>query len=1134
MDSDSTFAPHVYFCDARLVGPLDAWPALFEHVAAMGFDHVLIGAFWATSRAGFARHVADHDRPADAFAAHADALDTLARLARAARDHGLRVLLEVVPDRIARDNPLRHAHPDWYVERASDDALIDPRCAARARDLAHANLAEPQARDALSTWWFARLAALAEAGAAGVLIDAPQHLPVAWWPGWRAALRRTRPDGALLAGVPGHARHALAQLEGAGFDAVFSSMRWWDLRAPWLVDEHRLLRRVGAPIAVTDAFDGPRLADDWRGAPAERIERAYRRALWASAAVGTGWLVPMGFERGVTLPLMARDAQADRYRDAWRSAGFDLSRTLADANAWRRATPVTAARGEIAQLSAPDARATVLLRGTRASLEHDDDALLIALNPDLDADAPVDPAATLAGVPGAFTRVAPSGAAVGPDAVALAPLTLAPGACVLLNARPAAPVAVEASPARERANVTAALTADRIAIERVEPAVDGGRFAIKRVIGERLAVRAAIFSDGHAHLAAVLAWRAAGEHDWRETPFVAEANDQWCAPLPLDRLGRHEFRVIAWRDDWATLVADVAKKRAAGQDVRLELLEAQALLATAIAHADAADAADERVLADARHLEIEFDDARPEQRVALLGAARAAAVFAALRYRPFVTHDPAVYPVEVERRAARFSSWYEMFPRSASDDVQRHGTFDDVIAHLPRIRDMGFDVLYFPPIHPIGTTARKGRNNSLNAGSGDVGSPYAIGAPEGGHTAVHPQLGTLASFRALVDAAHAHGLEIALDFAVQCSPDHPWLDGHPGWFAWRPDGSLRYAENPPKRYQDIVNPDFYAPDAMPGLWLALRDVVQFWIDAGVRMFRVDNPHTKPLPFWAWLIADIRARHPDVVFLSEAFTRPSMMYRLAKLGFSQSYTYFTWRETKREFVDYLTELAAGPAREFFRPNFFVNTPDINPRHLQHASRAQFVIRAALAATLSGSWGMYAGFELGESEPLPDSEEYLDAEKYELRARDWRKPGHLADEIARLNRARRDNPALQTHLGLTFVDAANDAVLMFVKATPAYDNVIVVAISLDPWHPQAAEFTLDAALYRGLGIVDGAPLDALDLHASHAEAWHGHRQYVSLDPYVRPYAIWRVRPAPDAARVAAAQAPAPGPGRHGGHG
>ncbi|WP_269509159.1 maltotransferase domain-containing protein [Burkholderia sp. IMCC1007] len=1123
MNATPPFAPHIYFCDARLVGPLDAWPDLFAHVAGMGFDHVLIGGFWAASVAGFPRHVADFHRPAATFATRAGALETFSRLAQLARGHGLRVLLEVVPDRIARENPLRAEHPDWYVERAHDDALIDPRSAAHETDVAHAQVGEDAVHDARAAWWCAHLSAFADAGAAGFLIDAPHHLPAAWWPGWRAALRRARPDVAVLAGVPGHARAALAQLETAGFDAVFSSARWWDLRAPWFVDEHRLLRRIGSPIAFPDAFDGPRLADAWGDASDDTLARAYRRALWTAAAVGTGWLVPMGFERGVTLPLMARDADAARYRAAFDGARFDLSGALADANAWRRAAPVAAARGELVQLSAAGANATVLLRGIGPSLEHDDAALLIALNPDLDAPARIDPAAILPGVPGGFTRVAPPDGTRNHAPAALEAFTLEPGGYALLDARRAPPATTHADATDERTALSAALTADRIAIERVEPAVDGGRFALKRVIGETLVVHASIFSDGHAHLAAALQWRADDDDDWREVPFVAEPNDRWHARIALDRLGRHVFRVVAWRDEWASLVTDIAKKRAADQDVTLEVREAQFLLAAALKLADPADS---RAIPRMAQLAAELNDALPDDRLAMIGSPAFADAYAALRYRPFVTHDAAVYPVEVERRAARFSSWYEMFPRSASNDPHRHGTFDDVIAQLPRIRDMGFDVLYFPPIHPIGTTARKGRNNSLKAGPDDVGSPYAIGSADGGHTAVHPQLGTLASFRTLVDAAHAQGLEIALDFAIQCSPDHPWLAAHPGWFAWRPDGSLRYAENPPKRYQDIVNPDFYARDALPDLWLALRDAVLFWVDAGVRIFRVDNPHTKPLPFWAWMIADVRGKHPDVVFLSEAFTRPGMMYRLAKIGFSQSYTYFTWRESKREFIDYLTELTAGPPREFFRPNFFVNTPDINPRHLQNAPRTQFVIRAALAATLAGSWGMYSGFELGESAPLPDSEEYADAEKYELRARDWSKAAHIGAEIARLNRARRDHPALQTHLGLTFVDADNEQVLVFVKATPAHDSVVVVAISLDPWHPQAANFTLDASLWRGFGLVDGEPLDALEQDAAHAETWRGHRQYVSLDPHVRPYAIWRLAPSPGAARVAA---PAPGDAR-----
>jgi starch synthase (maltosyl-transferring) len=433
-------------------------------------------------------------------------------------------------------------------------------------------------------------------------------------------------------------------------------------------------------------------------------------------------------------------------------------------------------------------------------------------------------------------------------------------------------------------------------------------------------------------------------------------------------------------------------------------------------------------------------------------------------------------------------------------------------------------VLYFPPIHPIGHINRKGPNNALRAEPGDVGSPYAIGGEEGGHDAIHPQLGTLEDFRRLVAAAHANGLEIALDFAVQCAPDHPWLKQHPDWFRWRPDGSLRYAENPPKKYEDIVNPDFYAPAALPGLWQALRDVVQFWIDQGARIFRVDNPHTKPMPFWRWMIADIRDRHPDVLFLAEAFTRPKVMYRLAKCGFTQSYTYFTWRDTKQELTEYLTELSAPPVSDFFRPNFFVNTPDINPVFLQTSGRAGFLIRAALASMLSGLWGMYSGYEICESVPLPGREEYLDSEKYEIRVRDFDAPGNIVGEITALNRIRRAHPALQTHLGVQFFTVFNDQILLFGKRAPGgaqdsdaetaprTDEMILVAVSLDPHNVQEADFELPLWEF---GQPDHGALDATDLMRGHRFTWHGKIQHVRLDPADLPFAIWQVTP-PGAAK------------------
>ncbi len=495
------------------------------------------------------------------------------------------------------------------------------------------------------------------------------------------------------------------------------------------------------------------------------------------------------------------------------------------------------------------------------------------------------------------------------------------------------------------------------------------------------------------------------------------------------------------------------------------------------------------------------------QQIALLLSEDTARVMHAADDQPFANELTPAIPLDADRPQAAFASWYEMFPRSATDDPKRHGTFSDVIACLPLIRSMGFDVLYFPPIHPIGTTNRKGRNNALRAEPGDLGSPYAIGGPEGGHDAIHPALGTLDDFRALVAAAKDNELEIALDFAIQCSPDHPWLREHHDWFRWRPDGSMRFAENPPKKYEDIVNPDFYAKAAMPGLWLALRDVVQFWVDQGVRIFRVDNPHTKPLPFWHWMIADIRGRHPDVLFLAEAFTRPKMMYRLAKIGFTQSYTYFTWRNTKQEITEYLTELNAQPAREFFRPNFFVNTPDINPPFLQTSGRPGFLVRAALACTLSGLWGMYSGFELCEAAPLPGREEYLNSEKYQIRVRDIAAPGNIVAEISALNRIRRAHPALQTHLGLTFYPAFNDQVLLYGKRTPGGRDMILIAVNLDPHNVQEA--AIEIPLWEW-GLPDHESLAASDLVRGNRFVWTGKQQRVRLDPADLPFAIWQIAP------------------------
>ncbi|MNZ39237.1 Alpha-1,4-glucan:maltose-1-phosphate maltosyltransferase 2 [compost metagenome] len=658
------------------------------------------------------------------------------------------------------------------------------------------------------------------------------------------------------------------------------------------------------------------------------------------------------------------------------------------------------------------------------------------------------------------------------------------------------------SPGTPESRAEAAANAPRIAIEDVEPQLEGGRFAAKALCRRLTRIRARIFMDGHEQLEAEVAWRYVGETEWSRLPMQWQGNDHWEAEFLPVREGRTEFIVLAWVDSYASYRHDLEKKYAAGQAVDLELREGTELLRD-IVHAASGDCA-----AGLTAILQQLDEApQREECLALLMAPHTLEMVQKAEHRAHLTRSIA-YALDIERQLAGFASWYELFPRSESPEPGRHGSFSDVRRRLPEIAAMGFDVLYFPPIHPIGRTHRKGPNNSLLAGPDDPGSPYAIGSEEGGHDAVHPQLGSLADFRALVAAAHDHGMEVALDFAIQCSPDHPWLREHPGWFSWRADGSIRHAENPPKKYEDIVNVDFYAAEAIPDLWLALLNVVQGWVEQGVTLFRVDNPHTKPLPFWEWLIAEVRRDHPEVIFLAEAFTRPAMMARLGKAGFSQSYTYFTWRNTKPELQSYFEELNAPPLRDCYRPNFFVNTPDINPYFLQRSGRAGFLIRAVLAATGSGLWGMYSGFELCEAEAVPGKEEYLDSEKYQLRQRDYRAPGNIVGEITRLNRIRRENPALQSHLGFHAYNAWNDNILYFGKRTEDLGNFILVAVCLDPHNAQEADFELPLWEF---GLPDDAAMDGEDLMTGERWTWQGKRQWMRIEPWHLPFGIWRLHPA-----------------------
>ena len=645
-----------------------------------------------------------------------------------------------------------------------------------------------------------------------------------------------------------------------------------------------------------------------------------------------------------------------------------------------------------------------------------------------------------------------------------------------------------------------ALLMPRIAIESTSPVLDGGEFAVKAVVGQTVQVSSKVFSDGHDQLAVTLHWRLASSDEWSAAPMRFVGNDAWSGQFTVPVQGRYVFCIEAWIDRFASFCHELEKKHQAGIPVSLELQEGRILVQHAIELSQGELHEQLQVLL--RQLSALLEN----EQVALFVHEHSAQLMAQAQHHAYVSLSPE-FPVDVERPLAQFASWYELFPRSATDDPSRHGTFNDVLERLPMIHDMGFDVLYFPPIHPIGRSHRKGPNNSLQAGPDDPGSPYAIGSEEGGHEAIHPQLGSREDFRRLVAAAALQGLAIALDFAIQCSQDHPWLKQHPGWFNWRPDGTIRYAENPPKKYQDIVNVDFYAPDAIPSLWLELRDIVLGWVEEGVKIFRVDNPHTKPLPFWQWLIADVRTRHPEVIFLAEAFTTPAMMARLGKIGYSQSYTYFTWRNTKAELAAYFTELNQSPLRECFRPNFFVNTPDINPRFLHESGRAGFLIRAALATMGSGLWGMYSGFELCESASLGGKEEYLDSEKYQIRPRDYGAPGNIVAEIAQLNRIRRQNPALHTHLGLTLYNAWNDNILYFGKRSVDGSNFVLVAVNLDPHNAQEAHFELP--LWE-MGLADDAHTSGEDLMNGHRWTWYGKTQWMRLEPWQQPFGIWRIKP------------------------
>ena len=643
----------------------------------------------------------------------------------------------------------------------------------------------------------------------------------------------------------------------------------------------------------------------------------------------------------------------------------------------------------------------------------------------------------------------------------------------------------------------------RVIIEAVEPQVDGGRFPIKRVVGEKVAVSADIYKEGHDKLAAVLKVRKVGEKKWQESPMTQGDNDRWQGEFTVTAVGRWEYTIEGYAERYLSWVDEITKKNVGGATLSSELLEGLVILKKSAAAAAGGD----RTRMNSIIAAMESALAAGEQQGAIdMGIGTVMRSMMA-RY-PDRSEGYELAPalkIMVNRPITRFASWYEFFPRSQGTVPYRHGTLQDCIRRLRAIHAMGFDVVYLPPIHPIGVSFRKGKNNSLVSIPGDVGSPWAIGNEHGGHMALEPQLGTWDDWDQFVATCRELEIEIALDYVMNCSPDHPYVSEHPDWFFHRPDGSFKYAENPPKKYQDVYPLNFGTSDRA-GLWQEMLKIFLFWVGKGVTTFRVDNPHTKPVPFWEWVIGEVHRQHPEVIFLAEAFTKPKMMRLLAKVGFAQSYTYFTWRNEKQELTDYVNELTSGEMKEYFTGNFFANTPDILPPILQYGGRPAFIIRAVLAATLSSVYGIYSGYELCENQAIPGKEEYLDSEKYEIKVRDWKAPGHIVQIITLINNIRHDSPALQTYNNVLFLTTDNPKIIAYAKMTEDRSDIIVCIVNLDPFHKHYTTLHVPLATF---GIDEDEQYQAHDLLSDERYRWRGPTAYVELSPSTKMAHIIKIR-------------------------
>jgi starch synthase (maltosyl-transferring) len=1070
-------------------GTVTQWIAHLPRIAAMGFNAVYVNPFHYPGFSGSLYAVKDYFRlnPRFRVGETVDDDELLRRFVNAAAVHKLRVIMDLVINHTARDSVLVATHPDWFSHDDGGElispAVVDVANPARRTiwgDLAQIDYDLPH-REEIRAYFERVVRHYIDLGFGGFRCDAAYKVPAAVWRSLIGAAKKASPEVLFCPENLGAPKEAVLALADAGFDYLFNSVKWWDFKSAWLLDQYEAFRHIAPSIGFPESHDTARLVADLlaAGIPESEIAPRYRQAYAFAAAYSTGVMLPMGFEYG-----WSRRLDVVNGDDSCEPNRFDLSQFVAEVNALKRMVPVLNEEGPQRRLSAPDDALVALLRQP----EHGWDPALILVNTSRERRAVMLDTLLPPGVPVlGVTEVFPERRPVLDARLEVEPLTVR-----VLEQATSVPAAAPGLHPLWRHD-------GRIRIEDVYPEIDSGRYPVKRIAGDMFEVWADLFCDGHDKLGAVVRYRPPGGA-WRETPFEFFDNDRWVGRFRLDRVGFWQYTIEAWIDRFESWRDEFEKKREAGQEGALELAEGRVLVEAALAQANQNDALQIRqVLHD-------FDAADIEGRAGLMLSAGLRTVMARTAPRADATRYARELEIVVDCEKARFAAWYEMFPRSQGRAPGRSASFDDCIARLPEIAELGFDVVYLPPIHPIGRTNRKGRNNANTAQPGEPGSPYAIGSVEGGHRAVNSELGTLDDFRRFVREAARLGLEVALDFAVQCSPDHPWVREHPEWFRFRRDGTIKYAENPPKKYEDIVNVDFGNPD-WQSLWHELRDTLLFWLDQGVRTFRVDNPHTKPVPFWEWLIHEVKARCPEAVFLAEAFTRPKMMRALAKSGFSQSYTYFTWRNSKAELTEYLTELTQGATKEYFRPNFFTNTPDILPFFLQQGGRPAFRIRLVLAATLSSVYGIYNGFELCENTPLLEREEYLNSEKYEYKVWDWDRSGNIKEDIRVLNRFRRDNPAMRELLNLRFLDCADPNILAYAKLSSDRKNSVVCAVNLDPHGIHEGDIELPLGAF---GLAPDAGFALQEAFTGRVVTCRGGRQHVRLDPETNPAVLFRLLP------------------------